>query len=38
VGFGTSALNAGLNLAIPPTAPAGPYTSSLTVTAVTVGP
>lgn len=34
-GFGTSALGAALTLDIPTTAPAGPYTSSLTLTAVT---
>jgi hypothetical protein len=34
-GFGTSALGANLTLAIPPAAPPGAYTSSLTVTAVT---
>jgi hypothetical protein len=37
-GFGTSNLSANLLLAIPPTAPAGPYTSTLTLTAVTTGP
>jgi len=37
-GFGTSAFGAGLNLAIPPASPAGPYTSTLTVTAVTSNP
>jgi hypothetical protein len=34
-GFGTSGLGANLTLAIPAAAPAGSYTSSLTVTAVT---
>jgi len=37
-GYGTSALGANLTLDIPATAPAGPYTSSLTVTGVTTGP
>jgi hypothetical protein len=37
-GNGTSALGANLTLDIPATAPAGPYTSSLTVTGVTTGP
>jgi hypothetical protein len=37
-GFGTSTFGAGLTLAIPPTSPAGPYTSTLTVTAVTSNP
>jgi hypothetical protein len=34
-GYGTSTLGANLNLAIPATAPAGPYTSGLTISAVT---
>jgi len=34
-GYGTSTLGANLTLLIPPTAPAGPYTSGLTVSAVT---
>jgi Bacterial Ig-like domain (group 3) len=34
-GFGTSTLGANLTLVIPPSAPAGPYTSGLTVSAVT---
>jgi len=34
-GFGTTTLGANLSLAIPATAPAGPYTSGLTITAVT---
>jgi hypothetical protein len=33
-GYGTSALGANLTLLIPPTAPAGPYTSGLTISAV----
>ena len=37
-GFGTSTLGANLSLVIPPTAPAGPYTSGLTVSAVTSNP
>lgn len=37
-GYGTSALGANLTLDIPATAPAGAYTSSLTVTGVTTGP
>lgn len=37
-GFGTSTFGANLTLAIPSTTPAGPYTSSLTVTAVTSNP
>jgi hypothetical protein len=37
-GLGTSVLGANLNLAIPATALAGPYASSLTVTAVTSAP
>lgn len=37
-GFGTSVLGANLDLAIPPSSPAGPYTSLLTVTAVTSNP
>jgi hypothetical protein len=37
-GFGTSTFGAGLTLAIPPTSPAGPYTSTLTITAVTSNP
>lgn len=37
-GFGTSTFGANLNLSIPATAPAGPYTSTLTVTAVTSNP
>ena len=34
-GFGESDLGATLNLAIPASAPAGPYSSNLTITAVT---
>jgi Bacterial Ig-like domain (group 3) len=34
-GYGTSTLGANLTLLIPPTAPAGPYASGLTVSAVT---
>jgi len=34
-GYGTSTLGANLTLAIPATAPAGPYTSGLTISAVT---
>jgi len=37
-GFGTSTLGANLTLAIPATAPAGPYTSGLTISAVTSNP
>jgi phosphate ABC transporter phosphate-binding protein len=37
-GFGTSTLGASLTLAIPGSAPAGPYTAGLTVTAVTSSP
>jgi len=37
-GFGTSVLGANLTLAIPATATAGPYTSTLTLTAVTALP
>jgi hypothetical protein len=37
-GFGSSGLGANLNLAIPGAAPAGPYASALTVTAVTSAP
>lgn len=37
-GFGTSTLGANLALVIPPTAPAGPYTSGLTISAVTSNP
>jgi hypothetical protein len=37
-GVGTSALGANLNLIIPASAEAGPYASTLTVTAVTTGP
>jgi hypothetical protein len=37
-GFGTSTLGADLSLVIPPTAPAGPYTSGLTISAVTSNP
>jgi Bacterial Ig-like domain (group 3) len=37
-GFGTSTLGASLSLVIPPTAPAGPYTSGLTISAVTSNP
>jgi hypothetical protein len=37
-GFGTSTLGANLSLVIPPTAPAGPYTSGLTISAVTSNP
>jgi hypothetical protein len=37
-GFGTSTLGANLSLAIPATAPAGPYTSGLTISAVTSNP
>jgi hypothetical protein len=37
-GFGTSKLGANLALVIPPTAPAGPYTSGLTISAVTSNP
>ena len=37
-GFGTSALGANLTLDFPATAPAGPYTSALTVTGITSAP
>ena len=37
-GYGTTTLGAGLTLAIPPTAPPGPYTSALTITIVTSNP
>jgi hypothetical protein len=37
-GYGTSTFGANLTLAIPVTTPSGPYTSSLTVTAVTSNP
>ncbi len=37
-GFGTSTLGATLNLVIPNTTPAGPYTSGLTISAVTTNP
>ena len=37
-GYGTSTLAANLTLAIPAAAPAGPYSGSLTVTAVTANP
>ncbi len=37
-GYGTSTLGANLTLAIPATTPAGPYSSALTVTAVTSYP
>jgi hypothetical protein len=37
-GYGTSTLGAALSLVIPPTAPAGPYTSGLTISAVTSNP
>jgi hypothetical protein len=37
-GFGTSTLGANLALVIPATAPAGPYTSGLTISAVTTNP
>jgi hypothetical protein len=37
-GFGTSTLGANLTLAIPPTAPSGPYTSTLTLTANPAAP
>jgi Bacterial Ig-like domain (group 3) len=37
-GFGTSTLGANLSLVIPATAPAGPYTSGLTISAVTSNP
>jgi hypothetical protein len=37
-GYGTSTLGANLNLLIPATAPAGPYTSGLTISAVTSNP
>jgi hypothetical protein len=37
-GYGTSTLGANLSLVIPPTAPAGPYTSGLTISAVTSNP
>jgi hypothetical protein len=37
-GYGTSTLGATLALDIPPTAPAGPYTSGLTISAVTSNP
>ena len=37
-GYGTTTLGAGLTLAIPATAPAGPYTSGLTISAVTSNP
>jgi hypothetical protein len=37
-GYGTSKLGANLALVIPPTAPAGPYTSGLTISAVTSNP
>jgi hypothetical protein len=37
-GYGTSTLGADLTLDIPATAPAGPYTSGLTISAVTTNP
>jgi Bacterial Ig-like domain (group 3) len=37
-GYGTSTLGANLSLVIPPTVPAGPYTSGLTISAVTSNP
>jgi Big-like domain-containing protein len=37
-GFGTNVLSANLTLAIPSTAAAGPYASTMTITAVTTGP
>jgi hypothetical protein len=37
-GYGTTTLGANLTLAIPATAPAGPYTSGLTISAVTSNP
>jgi hypothetical protein len=37
-GYGTTTLGANLTLAIPATAPAGPYTSGLTISAVTTNP
>jgi hypothetical protein len=37
-GYGTSTLGAALSLIIPATAPAGPYTSGLTISAVTSNP
>jgi hypothetical protein len=37
-GYGTSSLGANLTLVIPGTAPAGPYTSGLTISAVTSNP
>jgi hypothetical protein len=37
-GYGTSTLGADLTLTIPATAPAGPYTSGLTISAVTSNP
>ena len=37
-GYGTSTLGANLALVIPATAPAGPYTSGLTISAVTTNP
>jgi hypothetical protein len=37
-GYGTTTLGADLTLAIPPTAPPGPYTSGLTITAVSSNP
>jgi hypothetical protein len=37
-GYGTSTLGANLSLVIPATAPAGPYTSGLTISAVTSNP
>jgi hypothetical protein len=37
-GYGTTSLGANLALVIPPTAPAGPYTSGLTISAVTSNP
>ncbi len=37
-GFGTNVLSADVTLAIPATAPAGPYSSTMTITAVTTGP
>jgi len=37
-GYGTSTLGANLTLTIPATAPAGPYTSGLTISAVTSNP
>jgi len=37
-GFGTNIMSADLTLDIPPLAAAGPYSSTMTITAVTTGP